>query len=1420
MHFSRKLILLAALMLGLGFVGSGEVRAAALVESVAITSPDSGALLGIGGTFQVRVEVEDFLEGTDLQIAILLAERSGAGTSASPFLYTPFADGDDPQDPAAPTDINLTIDSATDDPLGRARFQTFPSDYVGVVTTKRLSERGRIIEDSGDDPTDADATRVDGDSLVLVSTNNKQSVYVWYGRVHHSSGTSTGPIVAAALVFDDSDDETSDVVLSKETISIDAVRPLNPTAFRVHNGGLDSGGDPVRVFGVDQSATGFSFIGKEDTTREAGTDNTLNTADDVLTAEGTYSDVGGSVEKVSRIGTASLHSDHGVLGIGDTLKLDVRLGSANVLRQTDDFDKLVLEIFGKERLVYERDVLETPRTGGVVNYALVLGEGDFGDFSESKIYHSGDRALLDATADPAVLPDGVTDTLAFFYVDKAGNRSKNATTTSDENAEGATAVTKLLFDAKKPALDSVNGDTILPVTVDTISDGSRNADARRIKADEKQLTYELANTLDSLVIAFDGANDKSIAIEQPGRLTINGAKALKAGITYTVDFTQLGIKDAEAGKDTVWVSTEDEDPFLVELTTAKDEIGLKTGMHTIKFTGTDVAGNVGPALTRSDVYVDVDNIDFIRSFPFGSGDEESGLDTIESQTSVVVFRLSEAADSVHIEYKGIATGADADSNEVGKSRTYALVGGQLANTTTEQEFRVPGLQHDNRYVLQVIARDLAGNWFESVHDTFWYNTDYVVAQAAKFAVKITPPGDRSKDLTALDKQVAGGEIGVHLEALSVTDANAPTYSGAATLTIGGGSGIDLVEDKSTGATDNGDGTISLNGEDWVVGKRDVVFRDTVSAENLSISIEADDDSTLVGEADSVIVVGHAAYDRILVSAPDTVTQGDNFTVGVTFADKFNNTRVDHNGFAAVSASGIGVQLPSDAVQVSKGVASFMANSSGWSGDLTLTVRDLAGSGADNKAGSATLHVRAPGTAPGEAPDEPDQLVAEDYTGASGEGDQGGFVLLTWDLSDDHDYLDKYRIYRQIMVTTVMDEETGNFVTLEEPTAALVSWGTIDPIPGANTMRAVVATIDHDITPFGVAAERSSGNAKQAFGVGQSVSNPYELMAQTMSRSREAAVPVSDAPVFATLTPEALAYQARGIAPLFKSVDPDVLRSAITESEAVKAIDNIPPGAIPYLKVLDTPGDAGGSIRVSWTLSPDDRMLTTSVGNAIGGSIYEVPGVKEYNVYRKIGGRRVRTGRPGSGRADLLRRRHGLQRRALHLPGAAGRRGQRDRQRVRGNGDGDPQPGPRLKRQRGSRTLRERQPGRLRRLLHPRGPVRHDRRGRGLRAGVRSEPQQQDRSQRLLHLRRFLRSDGGRRWQGVADLVGRSEQRRPLLSRRRQRAAAGRRGDGDPGQPAGLRRAAGLRVERQLRPAGPHLRGGQGGEQHPGYRRVC
>ena len=379
---------------------------------------------------------------------------------------------------------------------------------------------------------------------------------------------------------------------------------------------------------------------------------------------------------------------------------------------------------------------------------------------------------------------------------------------------------------------------------------------------------------------------------------------------------------------------------------------------------------------------------------------------------------------------------------------------------------------------------------------------------------------------------------------------------------------------------------------------------------------------------------------------DTVTRGKEFSIHVSVADTHGNIREEDDRFVNVTADQLGVVVPPGDISIQDGTGSFVASvSSGTSFDkLTITVRDIVQMDEGDPfvhGTSDTIHVREdpdavvpPPVVPVDPPvvgipAAPDTVVAEDYKGASGDGDQGGFVLLTWAPSDDHDTLDLYRIYRQIAVTTSTDEN-GEVVTLEEPTTQMVPWGTLDPIPldfqfeggpePDGLIRAVVATLDNDAAAFGVGAERVVTANKQAFTGGESVANQYELMAQTMSRSREAALPVSEGPVFAALTPEALEFQAKGIVPLFKSVDAGILRSALALSNVVRAIDNLPPGPVPYLQVLDTPGDAGGSIRLKWTLSPDDRMLTSTVGSSVGmlGNVYTVPGVKGYNVYRKIG----------------------------------------------------------------------------------------------------------------------------------------------------------------------------------------------------------
>ena len=236
-------------------------------------------------------------------------------------------------------------------------------------------------------------------------------------------------------------------------------------------------------------------------------------------------------------------------------------------------------------------------------------------------------------------------------------------------------------------------------------------------------------------------------------------------------------------------------------------------------------------------------------------------------------------------------------------------------------------------------------------------------------------------------------------------------------------------------------------------------------------------------------------------------------------------------------------------------------------------------------------------------DAPDALVAEDYKGADGAGDQGGFILLTWDLSEHHDGIDGYRIFRELPVL-------GN---------EMVPWAMVDAVPGVSIGRAIVATLDNVATNWGIAAERGGqtthGAAKAVF---VSAENPYELMAETMMASMDAAQ-VGDAPMFASLLPEALAY-AQGVAPRLNVVA-GVLSSAITVTEEPgRAIDNIAPLAVPSFSVLDAPNDQGSRIVLTWTLSPSDQVLQDVVTGAIGPLGAEpVVGVHGYSIYRRAAG---------------------------------------------------------------------------------------------------------------------------------------------------------------------------------------------------------
>jgi hypothetical protein len=185
-------------------------------------------------------------------------------------------------------------------------------------------------------------------------------------------------------------------------------------------------------------------------------------------------------------------------------------------------------------------------------------------------------------------------------------------------------------------------------------------------------------------------------------------------------------------------------------------------------------------------------------------------------------------------------------------------------------------------------------------------------------------------------------------------------------------------------------------------------------------------------------VGPHVLSQITLSADSTIGQGDATWITLTMADKFgNNTLAD--AFVEIATNAIGVDHPTNAISIIGGAGGFWLNSNGYAGDLTITARGIAGTGAGQK-GSLTLAVVNDNLVLA----GPDTLVGEDYMGADGNGDQGGFVLLTWPVSADHGTLSGYRIYREIAVTVVSDN-AGGLVALAEPDLQSVAWARVDAI---------------------------------------------------------------------------------------------------------------------------------------------------------------------------------------------------------------------------------------------------------------------------------------------------------------------------------------------------------------------------------------
>ena len=1290
----RCFLLLAALTIGSGLLGSArEVGAVAEVTKVSIVSPDSGVVRGIDSLIVAEVDVFDVPSSNDLTVAMWLVDGVRADTVVSEAASVAIqydAAGKNREEVTPEGDLATAVGALATD-IGAVAGAADGSLYsksraavpVGIVAVRKAKNNDTVKS----------YTFVgDADSVATTAITNGTK-FTWYLKVSPQVNEVKN-VRVAAIAFQDPDGTGADerfgeaddrkVVISptKEQIEIDGDRPDNPSDVKAFYNA---------DYSVAETDTHYTFGEADNTDISEGDVDGPGTTAVVNSPRGDYYGDLLPTEAVALNGKTVPDFGRGsatVLGIGDSLKLRLKLGddATKVLRGEE---KVAAVIFGNVFPINENKRLKPPNDDVIV-VDMVLSEGQFGVNKNNYNCCAGVDSTYNHDVDSD--PDGTTtpniaaptDTIRLVYVDKAGNLSGEM----NGPVVGARATALFLADTKRPVFDATNGDTILPVSTDTITDGTLNSG---FSSDSNAVEWKLDEPLDSLYITFDGLSVDAM-LKIPATEGAFGDPALLRDVNRYLDFTALGtfsrsdsvrvLGVAEPGAarsqlvafDTITSSV----MYTQSAGTKETTDSLLTGIHAIKFRGKDFGGNLGPEFSRTDVYVDVDDIQFIRLFPTKAGfgkTDEARTDTIEEETAKVSFRLSEPADSVLIEYKGIS-GPD---NE--KMRSRRLSGTELTRTDAGQLFPIDSLKHGTTYELKLIARDIAGNFTMAGPDTFLYDTTHAVPTIKRFTIKATAvqmvEGEEKDVDVGLDKPrqaKAGQKVTLTLTADATTDGSraAVTYREEAILKVsvdGSEATTTGIELTGVGVEDMGGGRAMLSALDWITGERTVTLRDTAATETLSVSIvdSVSADGPFAGALDSSIVINTEVFSQIVVSAPDTIAQGEDFWVSVGLGDKFGNPRRADNRYVSISANKLGVQVPNGDLLIKDGAGGFTANSGTFAGDgLVITVRDIiAGTNDDGTrrdtgddfadGQSDPIFVAKPGeeVEVGEGIDRPDTLIVEDYRGADGAGDQGGFLLLTWDLSDDHapGAGGAYRIYREVSVNYDApgegDESDASVVELDSPSMVALPWAKVDMIPAEEIGRAIVATLDNVATRWFIAAEigaaTSAARGKHAFsdvssflspdalmaetmvpGLASpapiaSAESPYELMAEAMVASKQAVDP--DAPVIATLTPQALEFAESGVALRLKGTETEVRSSELTPSaEAVAAIDNIAPEPITYLRVMDTPGDAGASIDVLWTKSESDRLVPRSAAGAVGrGGVGDlVSGVVGYNVYRKAG----------------------------------------------------------------------------------------------------------------------------------------------------------------------------------------------------------
>ena len=826
--------------------------------------------------------------------------------------------------------------------------------------------------------------------------------------------------------------------------------------------------------------------------------------------------------------------------------------------------------------------------------------------------------VIDSLFQTAQIDDNVRVQVLAHFRDKAGNLS--AATTDAATAAAFSMDILTVADTRSPIVSPIH-----PTTAGDAFTGRKDT-TLIFRKDNGTIDNALSFELNPLTLAVD-----------------EGTSAVLAAVdTDTATFAGVN------GGDTLKLATVDS--FTAPLGEAA---GATIDLALV---GIDSVGNRTP-ISLDGVILDQVAPNATNVFP-----TVAALDTnvINSETRHPRFTVDEPLDSVAVRFiEDVAITPTVVTQSLNTGELVSFDENVMV-TVTES------LEDGTTYTLQILTKDLAGNVSVTSIETLTYDASFTNPEADSFVVTI------DSSATVIDSVIAGVNLPIKITAIDTALSNADerlrpavTFTGE-NVTVhvdAGDQDTSTVSYAGTGVIDNGDGTTTLSSDDWVIGSRILKVKSEKVLDDFSLVVTSKA-SAYSGRLDSLTVDAAELSTYSIVALEDGLiadaVAGD-FDLHVAPADAFGNpsTKVfvttaadltDADSLVASSnllgsripgsnvlgsvwvefAANVGdVALPDGSHKVVAEGAEFTLVAPNRTGEgLVISVRTTNAPGDTSGVTqphtiaigrSAPLDFFAEGDEPTVvvAPTRPDTLVVADYRGANNEGDQGGFVVVTFPPSKDGDARDPrvnhYRVYREIAVTVGVND-FGELVETGDTTLAFVSWAVIDSPPEDTLIIAIVPAIDNVETRWGVAGEygATSGEAghlakssispkddvntddiKTMFhGLGIDIARPIAIAAtdgETDADSHTVGIPL------AVLDPQPLRITSAKLS-----------STSMTLSEPARAIDNIPPAPVTNVRITQD----GDETTVTWTASPDDRPVGSI---PYRGFAIPIPGVARYRI---------------------------------------------------------------------------------------------------------------------------------------------------------------------------------------------------------------